>query len=128
MAGGWVNQALLQLAGHDEFCSYVSSSNGSDSNGTVTATWVVNCPDGRQTFSADASTVRLNAAGFLPVRSLAGGLFGVDPVSAVVGNYTLWYMALPGIAATVAVLVTAIVTPRRPENSPMSAAEDPNAP
>jgi hypothetical protein len=115
-AGAWVRQALLRFAGHDELCRYLSSSGSTDTNGTTTTDWVVTCPDGTQTFTADPSDVQFTA-GLTPVRTVAGGLLGAAP-SATVADNTLWYMTLPGIAGTVLVVALAFATPRRRENRP----------
>ena len=69
----WVQQVLLQFAGHDESCSYVSSSTETEPEGRGTAHyWTVSCPDGMQRFSAD-NYLEANAAGLISVRTVAGG-------------------------------------------------------
>jgi hypothetical protein len=114
----WAEQVLLQFAGHDESCSYVDSSPNTNADGTSAGTthWIVSCPDGMQQFST-GENVESSAGGLIPVRTVAGGVLGAAATSTVTGNYTTWYIALPGIAGTVAVLVTAIMTPRDPARS-----------
>ena len=59
--GPWVRLAVVQLAGHDESCRYVDSTEHQerDRDGVTTTTtdWVVDCPDGRQTFSTGDTVV-----------------------------------------------------------------------
>jgi hypothetical protein len=113
MVGPWAHQAVLQLAGHDESCRYVDSTDhqSQDSNGNTTTTtgWIVDCPDGRHTFSTDPNAEITDQDGSIPMRT-AGPLIGAMPVGQA-DDYALWFLALPGLAVLIGSLITALGTP-----------------
>lgn len=119
MAGPWVHQAVLQLAGHDESCRYVDSTEyqSQDSNGytTTTTVWIVDCPDGRHTFSTDQNAEITNQDGSIPMRT-AGPLIAAVPVGQA-NDYALWFLALPGLTVLTGSLITALRTPRGPTDT-----------
>jgi hypothetical protein len=119
MVGPWAHQAVLQLAGHDESCQYVDSTDhqSQDSNGytTTTTVWIVDCPDGRHTFSTDQNAEITDQDGSIPMRT-AGPLIGATPVGQA-NDDALWFLALPGLAVLISSLITALRTPRGPTDT-----------
>lgn len=116
-SGVWLGQAVVQLAGHDESCSYVSSTDSQNDHGYTTTNWVVRCPDGQQSFTADKYADITDANAPIRVRS-AGPLFTALPETRA-HDYSLWFVALPGIALLVGSLIMVLRrAPRRPGERP----------
>ena len=121
--GPWVRLAVVQLAGHDESCQYVDSSehqNRSKTGVTTTTTdWVVDCPDGRQTFSTADNVEVPVRDGAIAIRS-AGSLFQAMPVDQA-DNDALWFLAPPALAILLGSLIIALRTPRLPPDAALAA-------
>lgn len=116
----WMRAAVVQLAGHDESCRYVDSAeHQSRSRGVTTTTtdWVVDCPDGRQTFSTGDAEVPVED-GAIAMRS-AGPLFQAMPVGQA-DDDTLWFLALPALALLFGSLSIALRTPRMSQDAALA--------
>jgi hypothetical protein len=121
--GPWVRLAVVQLAGHDESCQYVDSTehqNRSKTGMTTTTTdWVVDCPDGRRTFSTAENVEVTVHDGAIAIRS-AGSLFEAMPVGQAQDD-ALWFLAPPALAILFGSLITALRTPRLPTDTALAA-------
>jgi hypothetical protein len=111
--GAFMQQTLLIIAGHEEICRYLSSFvTPGTARSYTTTTWVVQCPDGRQTFfTASTDPQFYGPKALISMRTVAGGLLGADS-SARVANYADWFGNMAGVVGTAAVLTIALVTPR----------------
>lgn len=120
--GPWVRLAVVQLAGHDESCQYVDSSehqNRSKTGVTTTTTdWVVDCPDGRQTFSTAENVQVPVQGGAIAIRS-AGSLFQAMPLGQA-DHGALWFLAPPALAILLGSLIIALRTPRLPPDTALA--------
>lgn len=125
--GPWVRLAVVQLAGHDESCQYVDSSehqNRSKTGGTTTTTdWVVDCPDGRQTFSTAENVQVPVQDGAIAIRS-AGPLFQAMPLGQA-DDDALWFLAPPALAILLGSLIIALRTQRLPPDTALAAFSEP---
>lgn len=109
--GVGVDRLLLQVTGHVESCRYLNLTQGpEDKYGGYTYTYEVGCPDGTHTFTTGDDDVPVNK-GMIQVRTSAGGLFGVTPVSQ--SDLTIFFAALPGPVLLAVPLLIALRTPRR---------------